>query len=257
MDEDCRRHRARTLRARRSRGPRPAGPALPRNRAHGLRLVRRRRPLAVARPQLARYADSRSGRQGFGRGARHARPRILDSRRHRAAAAADVGDVRDDAHPVRPRTGRQGGGRRGDSILSRGGRRVGDGRDPGPLGRRDPLVRGHAGGRRGGAGSRRPCAASAATHRARGSQQLRVGHAVPGRDDVRGDDHLERPAAERTEGAAGNLPIPGDRGRTDGGSRRRGRAGSQAHRRHRCGSAGAVRAGVRGFATGPVPRTRR
>ncbi len=71
-------------RARRSEATRTA---VRRIRDAGLGLVRRRRPLVVAAPQHAGDVDSRSRNQGRRHRRRHARPLVLDSRRHRAAAS--------------------------------------------------------------------------------------------------------------------------------------------------------------------------
>ena len=76
---------------RRARGPAAPRPALRRQRAGRVRVVRRRRALAVAAAQHAGDVDSRPGDQGRGSRRRHARPRLLDSRRHHAAAADHAG----------------------------------------------------------------------------------------------------------------------------------------------------------------------
>ena len=66
--------------------PAAQGPAVCRHRARGLRLVRRRRSLAVVAPEHAGDLGSRPGDQGRRSRRGHARPRLLDSRRHHAAA---------------------------------------------------------------------------------------------------------------------------------------------------------------------------
>ena len=77
---------SRRLRADDQGGPRAARPAVRRHRARRLRLVRRRRPLAVAAAQPARGVDARSGRARRRPHRGDARPRLLGAGRHRAAA---------------------------------------------------------------------------------------------------------------------------------------------------------------------------
>ena len=71
---------------RRARGSEAQGAALRRIRNAGLRLVRRRRSLAVAAAEHGGVVGPRPGRQGRRPRRRHARARHLDSRRHHAAA---------------------------------------------------------------------------------------------------------------------------------------------------------------------------
>ena len=87
VDEDRHRHRAARLRARDPRGSEAREAALPRHRARHLRLVRRRRELAVAAAEPARHAGARHQGGGARPRDRDARPRLLRHGRHRAAAA--------------------------------------------------------------------------------------------------------------------------------------------------------------------------
>ena len=92
LDRDRGRHRRRRaqLHAEHPRGPRAPRPALPGHRGVAVRVVRRRRAMAVPSHQPAPRAHVRARRSGaFQRpGDRHLRPRLLDSRRRDAPAAA-------------------------------------------------------------------------------------------------------------------------------------------------------------------------
>ena len=79
----------------------------------GLRLVRRRRALAVAAAEHAGDVDPRPRHQGRRPRRRHARPRVLDPRRHHAAAAAHAGRRERGRAPV------QAAARRGGSAGTR------------------------------------------------------------------------------------------------------------------------------------------
>ena len=107
---DRRRHPRRRDRERGARGPGAQGPALRRHRARRVRLVRRRRPLAVAAPQHARHLDPRprgarattsssartAGRSGSSTTSRRCgRPTRRPRRRPRRSSPAQV------AHRVR------------------------------------------------------------------------------------------------------------------------------------------------------------
>ena len=87
LDGDRQRHPRRRAGQRGARGPEAQGPAVRRHRARGLRVVRRRRALAVAAAEHAGDVDPRRHRQRRRPRRRHARPRLLDPRRHHAAAA--------------------------------------------------------------------------------------------------------------------------------------------------------------------------
>ena len=76
---------------RRPRGSVAARPALRGQRARRVRVVRRRRELAVAAAEHAGDVGSRSRHQGRGSHCRHARARLLDPRRHHAAAPDHAG----------------------------------------------------------------------------------------------------------------------------------------------------------------------
>ncbi len=82
-----RRHSRRRHHQRGARRPSAEGAALCRHRTAGVRVVRRRRSLAVAAPEHAGDLDPRSRDQGRRPRGRHARPLVLDSRRHHAAAS--------------------------------------------------------------------------------------------------------------------------------------------------------------------------
>ena len=122
-----------------------------RHRAGGLRLVQRRRRLAAAAAEHAVHVDPRPGRPRRRPGRRHARPIVLDPRRHLAAAAdrrrsrggagAPVRAGGGHAGPLEPehrhaaaarRAGRQEpAGRRDHRLLARQGRgRAGAAGDP-------------------------------------------------------------------------------------------------------------------------------
>ena len=96
-------------RARRTRvrdDPVRPGPALRGDREGGLRLVRRRRSLAVPAAQPAPHLDARSLDPGRRPDRRHPRPRVLDARRHLAPAAADGRrSTRSRGPPLRARPG--------------------------------------------------------------------------------------------------------------------------------------------------------
>ena len=66
----------------------------------GLRVVRRRRPLAVAAPEHGGLVGARPDRQRRRPGGGHARPRVLDPRRHHAAAADRRGVGGRRRHPL-------------------------------------------------------------------------------------------------------------------------------------------------------------
>ena len=87
VDAHHHRHSRRRHHQRGARGSEAARPAVRRRRADRLRVVRRRRSLAVAAPQPAGDVDSRPGDQRRRPRDRHARPIVLHSRRHHAAAA--------------------------------------------------------------------------------------------------------------------------------------------------------------------------
>ena len=98
VEGDRQRHSRRRAGQRRARGSEAQGAALRRLGNAGLRLVRRRRPLAVAAAEhgASSVRDLVDQRRRPRR--RHARPRHLDSRRHHAAAA----DRRDAASATPP-----------------------------------------------------------------------------------------------------------------------------------------------------------
>ena len=79
LDEDRKRHPAGHFARAVREDPVRKGSSLPGHRARGLRVLRRRRPLAVASAQSTRHADSRFGGHGQRRGSRHARTGLLDS----------------------------------------------------------------------------------------------------------------------------------------------------------------------------------
>ena len=87
LDAHHARHSRRRHHQRRARRSEAARPALRRHRAGGVRVVRRRRALAVAAAEHAGDVDPRSRDQGRRPRRRHARPVVLDPRRHHAAAA--------------------------------------------------------------------------------------------------------------------------------------------------------------------------
>ena len=242
VDEDRRRHPRHRLHPRHPRGSGTQGPALRRHRNRRLRLVRRRRPLAVDAAQPAGGARPRPDDQGRRPHRGHARPVVLGARQRGAAAPGDAGhdDRRGEDLPaadhraLRPRRGaggqlrgrlehrrRQSASRRRRAVLSErqadGSRHADDhqGRN-GPWRRPRP----HRHVRSGRDASRER---SAAPDRAGRQQHLRLGHAIP-----------------RADGAA-RRGVPGSCGRSD-------RAAGHLH-------AGAL--GQRHHAPGPPPRSSR
>ena len=98
--------RARPARRSGERRPRRSGAqgtAVRRHRTRRLRQLQRWRRLAAAAPEHAGDFDPRSGGARRRSGGRHARPRLLDPRRHLAAAPVDGGDRRAAAHLFAPR----------------------------------------------------------------------------------------------------------------------------------------------------------
>ena len=73
-----------------ARGSRPAGVAVLRHRAGRFRVVQRRRRLATVANEYALFIYSRFGDSWRRPGRRHARPIVLDPRRHLAVAAIDA-----------------------------------------------------------------------------------------------------------------------------------------------------------------------
>ena len=119
------------LRARRARGSDAPRPALRRHAARRLHLVRRRRPLAVAVAQPARHA----GRRHLGRGERprdrHARPRLLHPRQHRAAAPVRRrSTAAADAHLFKPADAIRARRTGDDHLLAEEAGAEADARDP-------------------------------------------------------------------------------------------------------------------------------
>ena len=94
VDEDRDRRRSERLRARDPRGHDAREDAVSRHRARHLRLVRRRRELAVAEAEPARYAGARHQGGGARPGDRHPRTRLLHHGRHLAAPAVGHADAR-------------------------------------------------------------------------------------------------------------------------------------------------------------------
>ena len=85
------------------RGSEARGPAVAGTRDAGLRVVRRWRSLAVAAAEHAGDVDPRPGDQGRRPRRRHARPRLLDPRRHHAAArSCSPACSQEDAHLFKP-----------------------------------------------------------------------------------------------------------------------------------------------------------
>ncbi len=87
LDEDRQRPDGRRLRARDSRRQEAQGAAVPRHRDRHLRLVRRRRGVAVAAAGPAGHAGARHRGQERRPGDRDARPIVLRDGQHRRAAA--------------------------------------------------------------------------------------------------------------------------------------------------------------------------
>ena len=94
VDRNRARHSARHGDKRGARGPEAARAPLCGQRAGGLRLVQRRRRLAVVAAQHAALERARPRDQGRRPGGGHARSRLLDSRQHHAAATARPADRR-------------------------------------------------------------------------------------------------------------------------------------------------------------------
>ena len=100
VDRDRHRHSERRDGERGSRGSQTEGTALCRHRARGLRVVRRRGELAVAAAEHGGVVGARPDRQGRRPRGGDARPRVLDSRRHHAAASDGRGLSRSGRDPV-------------------------------------------------------------------------------------------------------------------------------------------------------------
>ncbi len=132
VDEDRHRHSRHRLRARRPRGSNAAWPALRRHAARRLRLVRRRRSLAVAVAEPARTSGLGPLRRRQLDRDRDARPRLLHPRRHRAAAArgARRRPTRGRVCSFKPADAIRGGGRRDDHVPAAKAGGEADDRDP-------------------------------------------------------------------------------------------------------------------------------
>ena len=104
LDAHHRRHSGRRLHPRDPRGPRAARTALRRNRDRRLRLVRRRRVMAVAATEPAGGARLRPRGEGAGSRGRHPRPLVLDPGRPHAAPSVATDELaQSGAHLFTPR----------------------------------------------------------------------------------------------------------------------------------------------------------